>query len=170
MENWKDLYTEIATKLQTEVPGIKWIDLWHNQINFLEEEHPFPAPSLFLSFRALSANDRGKNIQDLNTQVDVYVFFETFADTFMGSFNQNSALEFLDATSLVNKALHGASGTNYTSMRKVAITPVDTGSAQNLYKVSFACLVTDESAAHINDDIVDEDGDGENEFSDYCLD
>lgn len=151
MENWKDLYTEIATLLNNAISEVKWIDLWHNQVNFLEEEHPFPAPAIFINLRAVSTDDRGQNIQNLNVQVECFLFYETFADTFVGAYNQASALDFLDVLSKINKTLHGISGANFSNMRKTDIAPVDTGSAQNLYRIAFTCIVNDETAQTNNE-------------------
>jgi len=61
MQNWKDLYIELADKIN-QIEAVRWIDLWHNQVNFLEEEHPFPTPAVFLSFR-------GRNFEDIGLKV-----------------------------------------------------------------------------------------------------
>ena len=50
MENWTNLYRELARIIQEKIPQIYWIDLWHNQVNFLQDEHPFQTPAIFLSF------------------------------------------------------------------------------------------------------------------------
>jgi hypothetical protein len=145
MQNWSDLYLELANKLKEET-NVRWIDLWHNQINFLEEEHPFPAPAIFLSFRALATQDMGLKIQKVPLQVDVYYFYETFADTNMGAINQSDAMEFLKGLTAIHQSLHGTEGDNYSSMRRVGFAPVDTGSAQNLYVQNFTCELIDQSA------------------------
>lgn len=145
MQNWKDLYLELSEKLKKQCK-VKWIDLWHNQVNFLEDEHPFPSPAIFLSFRALNTQDLGDLIQKVPLQVDVYYFYETFADTHQGAINQNDALGFLDGLTKIHKCLHGSEGVNYNSMRRVGFAPVDTGSAQNLYVQNFTCELIDTSA------------------------
>lgn len=146
MQNWKDLYTELATELKTKVPAIRWIDIWHNQVNFLEEEHPFPTPAVFLSFRITNTNDMGQKVQGVRLQVDAFLFYETFADTYHESFNQGSALGFLDMLNEVYAVLHGSSGTNYSNMRRIGFAPVDTGGAGNLYQQSFECTLVDYAA------------------------
>ena len=146
MENWQDLYLELAQKASNEIAEISWVDLWHNQVNFLQEEHPFPTPALFISFRSKAVNDLGEKVQQLMLQIDFYLFYETFSDTFNGSFNQDEALDFIRILDKVNGIFHGTSGENYSSMRKTGFNPVDTGGAGNLYQVSFECLIHDESA------------------------
>lgn len=167
MENWSNLYKEIALILsadlsnqEIEVYGelntivgyedkspIRWVDLWHNQVNFLSEEHEFPTPSVFLAFRTKQVDDLGGKIQQLTLQIDCYLFYETFADTYTGSFNQDDALRFISMLDFINGRLHGTEGENFNSMRKVGFNPEDTGGSGNLYKIVFECIIRDETAA-----------------------
>ena len=77
MENWSNLYLEMAQRIaadltseEKEIYGtlssiqgyedkspVLWVDLWHNQVNFLAEELEFPTPAVFLSFRIKQADD-----------------------------------------------------------------------------------------------------------------
>lgn len=146
MQNWTELYKELAQILKTNIPALQWIDLWHNQVNFLSEEHPFPAPALFLAFRTMTATDMGNKVQSLTLQIDTYLFYETFADTYHDSWNQGSAMAFLDTLSNVYATLHGSDGTNYSSMRRTGFSPVDTGGAGNTYLQTFECTLIDYAA------------------------
>lgn len=145
MQNWKDLYLELANKINADVPTVKWVDLWHNQLNFLQEEYDFPSPAVFFAFRSNKIDDTGMKVQQINLQVDVFLFFETYADTHRGSVNQTDALAFLQAMEDINKTLHASSGTNYSGMRRISFGPVDTGGSGNLYQVIYECLLTDYS-------------------------
>lgn len=152
MQNFKDLYTELATLLKSKIPAIRWIDLWHNQVSFLEDEHPFPTPAVFIDFRILQADDVGLRVQQVRMQLDCYVYYETFADTYQGSWNQQSALEFLNLLNDIQATLHASDGTNYSGMRRIGMQPVDTGSAGNTYQVSFECTLVDYAAQLQYDD------------------
>ncbi|WP_147439122.1 hypothetical protein [Faecalibacter macacae] len=152
MQNWKDLYLELSDKINENLSDIRWIDLWHNQVNFLETEHPFPTPAVFLAFRSKAIDDVGNNVQNLTLQVDVYLYFETFSDTFRGSHNQESALDFLTNLNDIYALLQGSSGENYSNMRRTDIHPVDTGNAGNLYRQVFECVLMDYAACKIYDD------------------
>ncbi len=146
LQHWGDLYTELAQRITAE-PGLaNWVDLWHNQINFLTEEHPFPVPAVFIAFRIRDVENTGENVQQANLQVDFYYFFETFADTFDGSFNQADALDYLNGLTTLHRLFHGSEGNTYGNMQRIAMMPVDTGSAGNLYRISFVCNVVDISA------------------------
>lgn len=147
MELWNDLYKELAEKITQNLDQIQWVDLWHEQINYLTTELPFSTPAVFLAFNAVQIDDRSLLAQDVNTQVDCYLFYETFSDTYMESYNQNSALEFLEQLTELHKLFHGTDGDNYTEMRRVDLKREDSGDAGNLYRISFQCMVYDNSAS-----------------------
>lgn len=70
-QNWtKALYIELAEKITNAIAAIKWVDLWHNQVGFLEDEHPFPTPALFLSFRSNNIRDLSQKVQQVILQID----------------------------------------------------------------------------------------------------
>ena len=152
MENFKALYKEIAQKISDNVPAIKWIDLWNSQVYKLEGEHPFPAPAVFLALRSNDMKSMGVKVQNVQIQLDVFLFYETFADTYKGSWNQDEALSFLDNIDLINKVLHGSNGNGYTNMERVSFSPVDTGGAGNLYSITYQCSSIDYSAAEVFED------------------
>lgn len=143
----KEVYKEICTKITENIPEVKWIDLWHNQVSFLDQEHQFPAPAVFLAFRIISVMDTGNKGQKLVIQVDMYLFYETFADTYNGSWNQDDALDFLDNIGNLHRVFHGSAGATYSNMRRIGMSSVDTGTAQNLYLQPFSCEVIDYGAS-----------------------
>lgn len=159
MQNWKELYKEISAMLRQNIQDVKWIDLWHNQVNFLTEEHPFPSPAVFLQFRTLNVADSGLKVQNLKIQIDAFLFYETFADTYDEYWNQDEALGFLDILSKIHATFHGTDGESYSSMRRIGFSPVDTGGAGNTYQISFECVLTDYSAMRDLTDVeIDEIG------------
>ena len=146
MEHWQDLYIELAERISEKLPEIRWIDLWHNQVGFLADEHPFGTPAVFIGFRSAQINDIGELVQIVDLQVDFYLYYETFLDTFQGAYNQQGALEFTKSLDALFGNFHGTSGRNYSSMRRVSFAPIDTGTAGNLYQVTFECKLHDSSA------------------------
>jgi len=146
MQYWTDLYLELANKVKNNLSQIQWVDLWHEQVSYLTDELPFPSPAVFISFNMIGTEDKGMKGQICNTQIDFYLFYETFSDTAIGSINQDSALDFLKQLTEIYKLFHGTSGDNYYSMRRVDMKREDSGSAGNLYRMSFQCMVDDMSA------------------------
>ncbi|NCB67429.1 MAG: hypothetical protein EOM47_01100 [Bacteroidia bacterium] len=157
MQYWTDLYLELANKIKDNLQQIEWIDLWHEQVGYLTEELPFPTPAVFISFNLLNTDDKGLKGQLCNTQVDFYLFYETFSDTYLGSVNQDTATGFLNKLTELHKLFHATSGTNYFEMRRVGMNREDSGNAGNLYKISFQCIVDDMSAmTDTNEELVNE--------------
>jgi hypothetical protein len=154
LQSWGKLYQELALKVKENIESINWIDLWHNQVGFLVEEHPFPAPALFFSFRILSVEDLSEKAQRLDVQIDMYYFYETFLDTYMGAYNEDDALDYLNNLTAIYKLFHATSGDNYSEMRRTGLTTVDTGSAGNLYKQTFTCSTVDATALNSFDVVV----------------
>ena len=76
----------------------------------------------------------------------MYLFYETFSDTYLGSDNRERALAYLNTLTRLHALFHGKNGLNYSSMRRVAMKDEESGGAGNLYRISFQCLVTDYSA------------------------
>jgi hypothetical protein len=146
MQNWKNLYLELAKKINDNIPAIEWVDLWHSQVYHLEEEHPFPTPAVFLAFRSNQMKNAGLKVQQVTVQIDVFLFYETFTDTYQGGINQVEALEFLDNMDAINALFHGSTGVEYSSMTRKSFSPVDTGGSSNLYLITYECLLTDYSA------------------------
>ncbi|QAR30650.1 hypothetical protein EQP59_04460 [Ornithobacterium rhinotracheale] len=60
MENWQDLYKELAEKITNKMPQISWVDLWHNQVSFLADEHRFNTPAVFIALRSGRIEDIGE--------------------------------------------------------------------------------------------------------------
>lgn len=146
MEAWTDLYTEVAQRINEKMPEIQWVDLWHEQVSYLTEELPFPTPAVFVAFNTNSCEDLGELIQECDTQIDLYLFFESFGDTYSGSYNQGSANEYLRLLTKLHTCFHGISGVNFQTMRRVDMRREESGGAGNLYRISFNCNVEDASS------------------------
>ncbi|MDU1892744.1 MAG: hypothetical protein E6767_18850 [Dysgonomonas sp.] len=155
MQYWTELYKEIAEKINGKLPEIEWVDLWHEQISFLTSELPFDTPAAFIGFSSVNIDDRGILVQDCNTQIDIYLFYETFSDTYWGSYNQDRALDFLNTLTRLHALFHGRSGENYSNMRRVDMRREESGGSGNLYRISFQCLVTDYSAQVLYEEMQD---------------
>ena len=145
-KGWEYLYEELSEMILKNIDAVKWIDLWHNQVGFMVEEHPFTTPALFMAFRLVSADEMGENTQAGNIQVDLYYFYETFLDTFNDAVNKTDAMDYLKTTTELHKLFHGTTGENYSEMTRTAFAPVDTGTAGNLYRISFSAKIIDATA------------------------
>jgi hypothetical protein len=145
MQDFTDLYIELG-EMAASIEGVKWVDLWNEQVNFLEDEFPFQTPAVFFQFTLLTAEDAGELVQKVEWQVDVKLFYETFADTSRGSFNRDTAVAFIKYLNALYTKFHGSSGENYSSMRRIGLRADSTGGAGNMYTLSLTCLCMDYSA------------------------
>lgn len=157
MQYWTDLYKELAEKVNNKLPEIEWIDLWHDQVSYLTTELPFSTPALFIGFSTIALDDRGQLAQDCDLQIDFYLFYETFSDTYHGSYNQGRALDYLNSLTRLHALFHGRSGENYNEMRRVDMRREESGDAGNLYRISFQCKVLDYSAQVLYDEMQADD-------------
>lgn len=148
IDRLEELSPELAEEL-ISVPDVRYIDLWHEQTGQLDEELPFPTPAVFIGFNTLESADIGTLTQDIHLQVDLYVFWETFADTYDGAIMQAEALDYLNLMTVLNVLLHGYTGEYFSTMRKTGFQRMDSGGAGNLYRASFECMVRDYSALEL---------------------
>ena len=135
LDGMEDLSPELASEL-ADVPDVRYIDLWHEQIDNLEGEHLFPTPAVFIGFNTL-------DISDIDLQIDLYVFWESFSDTYNEAIMQEDALNYLNLLTVLGMMLHGKSGTHFGTLRRTHVGRVDSGGAGNLYRISFECKIRD---------------------------
>lgn len=151
MQDFSDLYIEQGEAILT-IDGIAWVDLWNEQVNFLEDEFAFPSPAVFLSYLILDTKDMGDKAQDVKWQVDVRLFYETMASTDMEGMNRGSALKFTKLLTDIHKKFHGQGGTNFREMRRIGMSPEATGGSGTMYRLSFTCMSVDTSANKVYND------------------
>ena len=143
-----DDYAELRERLEA-LPDFEHIDLWHDQVNYLSEEHPFPTPAIFFEFNTLRVDDAGELMQETGLQVDMHVFWETFSDTYEGAAMQEDALRYLDLLLLVGLMFHGRSGKAYHQLRRTGLHREESGGAGNLYRISFETNVAEFSGINL---------------------
>lgn len=143
-----DEYAELRERLGA-LPDFEYIDLWHDQVNYLSEEHPFPTPAAFLEFNTLQVDDAGELMQTTTLQVDIHIFYETFSDTYKGAIMQDEALNYLDLLLLVGLMYHGRSGTNFHQMRRTGTMREESGGIGNLYRISFETNISEFSGLNL---------------------
>lgn len=150
---WSEIYTELAEKIKEYMPVVRWIDLWHEQVSYLTEELPFPTPAVFIDFNTQSTHDNGMLVQELSVQIDFRLFYETFSDSYDGSYNQEGALDFLERLTELYALFHGKQGNHYSEMRRIDMQREDSGGAGNLYRISFECIVVDYAAKELFNEV-----------------
>lgn len=156
IENIPDDYAELRERLEA-LPDFQHIDLWHEQVDYLSEEHPFPTPAIFFEFNTLEIDDAGELMQNANLQVDMHIFWETFSDTYEGATMQEEALQYLDLLLLVGLMFHGRNGKNFHQMRRSGTNREESGGSGNLYRISFQTNVSEFSGLNLKQIVQDEE-------------
>lgn len=139
------LYQRMAT-----LPDIQHVDLWHDQVDYLSEEHPFATPAVFFGFTTLNVADNGELMQTTDLQVDIYVYWETFSDTYKGAKMQEEALQYLDLLLMVGLMFHGRSGEHFHQMRRSGTYRQESGGSGNLYRLQFQTNVSEFSGLNLH--------------------
>lgn len=151
-----DEETELYERMES-LPEIMHVDLWHGQVDYLSEEHPFLTPAVFFGFTTLNVADNGELMQTTDLQVDIYVFYETFADTYQEAKMQNEALEFLDLLLMVGLMFHGRSGEHFHQMRRSGTYRQESGGSGNLYRLQFQTNVSEFSGLNLHNHVIMEE-------------
>lgn len=160
-EEEQELYDRMAA-----LPAIEHVDLWHDQVDYLSEEHPFPTPAVFFGFTTLNVADNGELMQTTDLQVDIYVFWETFADTYNDAVMKEEALMYLDLLLMVGLMFHGRSGEHFHQMRRSGTYRQESGGSGNLYRLQFQTNISEFSGLNLHTYVKDEGKEVEVSWSD----
>ena len=146
-----DLYERMLA-----LPAIEHVDLWHDQVDYLSEEHPFATPAVFFGFTTLNVADNGELMQTTDLQVDIYVFWDAFADTYNDAVMKEEALMYLDLLLMVGLMFHGRSGEHFHQMRRSGTFRQESGGSGNLYRLQFQTNINEFSGLNLHTYVKDE--------------
>lgn len=131
----KELYKAIADRLfmiaadgslieeaavpqqQTQQPEllIKHVDLWNHNVEFLDQEQPWERPAVFVEFTPIlwepvkpGCEYRSKPV------VNLHIVTDWAGDASAASELQDDALDVLDYSGIIHKALQGLEGENFS--------------------------------------------------------
>lgn len=145
-QDWLAAYLELCILIKAEIPEIEHIDLWYDQLNYEQEEYPFPKHSLFLDFNATSINTVGNKVQEMNFNVGFIHAFDTLSDTFDESPNQSVALEFGVVNRKIHKLLQAKSGDNFSSLDRNGFAKENAPQHVTAYRQTYGCIIQDYGA------------------------
>jgi hypothetical protein len=74
------LYTALKAHIISELPEIKSVRLWNNQINREEDENAFLYPIVFLQFQPLEFRELSQGVQQFDMIVTTHLGFESYKD------------------------------------------------------------------------------------------
>ena len=77
-------------------PVIRHIDLWNEQVEFIEQEEPFDTPAVFIEFRPVQWRTMGGNAQQADVPFRLHVVTTWKGSARHGSHFQQDSLERFD--------------------------------------------------------------------------
>lgn len=122
----------------------KFIDWWNEQTEF--DEYEFDTPACFIDIFVPKTEAMGQMGTNPTLQIDIYVAFDTFAESYRGSSNQETALEFLEILARVNEQTNGYTAPEVGNLSIINAGPFRTASQRNVYRLSYGTDVIDQSA------------------------
>ena len=103
----KDLFNAIKTKLASDVPEVKHIDLWNHNVEFIEQEDMWERPAVFVEFGKIEwapfqgGSQRGRGIVTIHLVTD---------------WTEGGHDAAFDLSHRVYKALDGLSGESFNGL------------------------------------------------------
>ena len=109
----KQIYKAICDRISQQVPEVKHIDLWNNNIAVLSGGAVWPRPAVFIEFETIEWRQQQNRVRMADIAVRLHIV--TDAVSYNGSTDpkQDTALAFLDLLNKVNAAMHGLRGENF---------------------------------------------------------
>ncbi len=93
---------------------IKYVDLWNHNVEFLDEEQPWARPAVFVEFTPIvwDVIKPGREYRS-KPVVNLHIVTDWAGDASAGSELQDDALEVLDYSGVIHKALQGLEGEHF---------------------------------------------------------
>jgi hypothetical protein len=155
----EQLYLTLGTYIKNSLvnndddPIFKFVDLWSEQTEYKgddeedDEELPFDLPACFVDINVPQMNDIGMYGKEYDTEIDLYITFDTLADTHIGASNQSSALGLFALALKCFEQLNGYTDNDFKgTLNGVGFVRYKTRSNLIMYKLRFTTLLRDQSA------------------------
>ena len=163
----KDFYTELVARINAKkteftdagLSEIKHMDIWANQYNREEDEHPYELPAVFFEIEA-DWTDQGSNAGAGVVDLKIHVEQHNYANSADKSTNQAKALEVQEIVDRLNVVLHGFSGTNFNKLKRRRSLRDPQLDHRIVYIIEYTTLYTDDDT-NICNDLVQSEGDHE---------
>lgn len=86
-------------------PVVRHIDLWNEQVEFIEQESPFDTPAVFIELRPMRWSTLGGNIQQCNADLRFHIVTRWEGSSANGSMFQKESLERFDILDSIDSHL-----------------------------------------------------------------
>lgn len=129
-----------------EVPRLQWADLNRGQLQHLTKELGIPLPAVLISFPEIDYTLLGAGLRDGETVIRITSLFESFADSYFGSVNQDIALQYLEFNDLLYQTLEGLKGASFTDLNRIKETEDDDHDFLIVTNTDYSCSLIEVGA------------------------
>ena len=107
------IYKAICERLTAQVPDIKYLDLWNNNIASLSGGAVWPRPAVFIEFETIEWKQQQNRARMADIAVRLHVVTDTVSYNGSTDEKQDTALAFFDLLNRINSAMQGLRGENF---------------------------------------------------------
>jgi len=136
----KEIYKTLSPVING-ITAIEWVDLWKAQMNRPKEHYPFGFPAVFIGINNISYQDMTLGTKEGRAQIDLYVFFDKYGDTFAGADDQDNSLLILDTLDEIVQTVEDTEGGLFTGLKLSGDEDVSTRYNRPAYILKFECLI-----------------------------
>lgn len=104
-----ELYNAVRKNIEDNLPEIKWVRLWNNQLRNYEKENEFQFPAIFIKFGNIQYSDYLKLVQKCEMTITIILAFESF---------KNEDTDVLRLKQDLNRILHGFQSGSWSKMAR----------------------------------------------------
>lgn len=122
----KFLYTSLTEHLKklTDTDGnpvIKHIDLWNEQVEFIEQETPFATPAIFIELMPFNWQTLGGNAQRCNPTIRFHIIQQYKGSEADGSMFRTDALERFTVLDAIDSHMKGFTAMTEDSKKTITM-------------------------------------------------
>lgn len=138
----KIIHDAIATKINAT--AVQWVDVWKAQVgskDAKELQYPFPFPASFISIKRITWEDMTGDAKEGTVEIDVYLFFEKFGDTFEGATDKDDSFADIDLVETIADDLHWIEDSPFKELTQTAEEDLTDRYERPAHKLSFQTIV-----------------------------
>lgn len=108
----KELYKALCERLKT-VDNVKHIDLWNNNVEFIEQESAWQRPAVFIEFKPVLWSMVKEKAWKAKIQVSLHIVSDWNGSASADSEQQDEILSIYDLSDKIACAVEGMKGTTF---------------------------------------------------------
>ena len=109
----KQIYKAICERLTQEIPEVKHLDLWNNNIAVLSGGAVWPRPAVFVEFEAIEWKQLQRGARRGDVAIRLHIVTDAVSYNGNSDERQEEALSYLDMLDRINAAMQGLRGNNF---------------------------------------------------------